>query len=254
MFSEKLKTLFSIILIIIASVTISFGCLLSSKPIEKFDSSEYVFIGEVTEVISHKYLSSDWESKTLVDAYGIKVKVKEKVNLPEDFASYEVFPLHLTSWCGLAGWKKDELLKQFPVGSKIAVVAKRTTMFDSQLSETTIVLQTSFPNGSITKLESKNKVETSVSSIYNYCIYDADNGSKVPYSLVEFELAKDLWRLEKAESSAEKEEITRRLLFYPMVWSLDFTKIVQREIADEETNKFLIEQWEARKQKILNKK
>jgi len=63
--------------------------------------------------------------------------------------------------------------------------------------------------------------------------------------LPEFELRKDLLRLRKATSEAERVKILERLLYYPECCDLDFLKIAKDYVKNLETLKALNDRREA---------
>ncbi|HEY8559391.1 MAG TPA: hypothetical protein VIL74_03225 [Pyrinomonadaceae bacterium] len=85
--------------------------LLSSRPLyrkEAFKATNYVFIGEVVEII--KAAESEIPDN-FSGAEGIRVKVTEYVSAPQMAVYYEVFPLTLMA-VHQAG--ADEFTKKFP--------------------------------------------------------------------------------------------------------------------------------------------
>jgi hypothetical protein len=225
-----MKTSIKLIICIVAVCSlcqsISFGCSLAIAPISQFDTEQYVFIGEVVDVVGPFKSEA---KKANGEAWGLRVKVGDKVYLPLSPANYfEVFPYHLTPWCGLRGWSREELLKYYPVGSQIRVVAKESTLLESKIPEGNIWLETSIYNrGSIARNTEPDLI-TSAESVYDYGKYadrqrtsaDDDPLFDSNYYLPDFELRKDMLRLREAASEAERISILKRLLSFPYVYRL----------------------------------
>ena len=201
----------------------SFGCSLAVQPFMKFDPSEYVFTGQVMGLIG------PFESKTFRQkAWGLQIKVGEKVYLPQTTADYfEVFPFQLWADCSIVGTASEELLKYYPVGSSVKVVAKIAKLLPSRLKGGNIRLE--IVPGAWSDI-SRNHYEdgrqmADAQSVFDYRSFrqvtPADYiSSFMPFldargALPEFELRKDLLRLSGAKSTNERVRILMRLLYYP---------------------------------------
>jgi hypothetical protein len=234
----------------------SFGCSLVIPPVSRFDAEQYVFIGEVVDVVG-PFKSED--NKAEGEAWGLRVKVSGKVYLPTSPANYfEVFPYHLTPSCGLAGRSKEELLKYYPVGSQIRVIAKESTLLGSKLSEGDVRLEVSVYNrGSVVRNAEPSL--TTAEAVYDYGKYveqkwDSEgnrSGFESNYYLPDFELRKDLLRLEEATSESEKISVLERLLSFPHVYPIDYSEIAASYVKDAETLKRLEQKWKAWQQKTV---
>ena len=258
-----MKILAVIFLIIFAGASVGVACSISYKPFDKFDSEQYVFIGSVAEIVSQKYSSEDffydaqtkrYSSKTIVkDGYGLRIRLTENIFLPAPQNSYDVFPLYLTASCGLIGWEEADVLEAFPIGSKVAVVATEPTLYAKKTAGEIKVLEINLRGGSLNRLDTPGKtLQTSADSVFNYKALSKKDSGAVSHPL-NFELHKDLLRLQNAARDEDKVDIIERLLYYPYFWRLDFTGIVEREIKDAKTRTTLTAQWEEIKQKRLDK-
>jgi hypothetical protein len=233
-------------------------------PISGFDREHYIFIGEVVEVIE----SVNFKSRGVKsDAVGLKIKVSENIYLPKLASYYEVFPLRLTSWCGLMSETK-EVREHYPVGSQVRVVAKEATTFKDEPVSSAIRLETSIYNkGSISRNDLSAKLKTSAKTIFDYenFSYKTFASNQYPTAvaeridaasnnfLPEFELRKDLFRLQKVKSEAEKIKILERLVFYPDVDDVSFLNFVGY-LQDQDKQLSLAKQWEARVKEIHSKR
>ena len=252
----SIQVIFCMLIVLSLSQAITFGCSLRVAPISQFDTAQYVFIGEVIGVVGP--LKSEAKKADGGEAWGLRIKVVDKIFLPQTPAShFDVFPYDLTAWCGLSGWKSEELSKYYPIGSQVRVIAKETTLLESKLPDGNIRLETSIYNrGSIAR-NSESDLNTSAESLYDYKRYadrrrtsaEEDPLFDSNYYLPHFELRKDLLRLRDASSEDEKVNILERLLFFPHVYDLDYPKIAELNVRNAETVKLLNEKWGAWKQK-----
>lgn len=235
------------------------GCKLGIQRTSDFDTTHYIFIGEVVEVIE----SVKYESQGIkTDAVGLKIKVSENVYSPKPASFFEVFPLHLTPSCGLRSDIK-EIREHYPIGSQVRVVAKEATVFKYQPAESsTIRLETSIYNsGSIARNDLSINLRTSSKSIYDYSSFverqrttpAEDSLHDSNYYLPQFEMQKDLLRLKETKSEDEKTKILERLVFYPHVFRMSYSKIVRTYLKNQNKLTALEKQWEQRLQEILSK-
>ena len=250
-----MKTLVKLITCLLAFSSllqsVSWGCSSPIHPISEFDSKQYVFIGEVLDVAG-PFKS---ESKMVIgEVWGLQVKVTDVVYLPQSPVSYvEVMRYDLTPWCGVEGWNREKLLRNYPVGSQVRVIAKESTLLESKLPDGNIRLESTRDNSGIIARNSEPELTTSAESVYDYRKYaDRQNDahpSESNYYLPHFELRKDLLRLRDAASEEEKIKILERLSSFPHVAELDYPKIAQLHVREAKTLKQLNEKWEAWKQK-----
>jgi hypothetical protein len=222
-------------------------------PVKGFDPAEYIFTGEVISIVG-PFESKKFKGK----AWGLKVKVDEAIYLPKAPASYfEVFPYGLGVDCSTAGTSKTELEKYYSVGSKIKVIATEAKLLPGRPGGGNIRLE-DLPSS--TGSVSRNSYEdgrqmTSAQAVFDYRNYKEVAPAEyvrgfMPFldarvRLPEFELRKDLLRLRKAKSGAERFGILERLLYYPGRWDIDFAKIAKDYVKQPETLKALNDRREA---------
>ncbi len=235
------------------------GCKLGINPTSDFDTTHYIFIGEVVEILE----SVKYESQGIIaDAVGLKIKVSENVYSPKPATYFEVFPLRLTASCGLRSDTK-EVREHYPVGSQVRVVAKEATVFKNQPANFIVRLETSIYNrGSIARNDLNESLRTSAKTFYDYkgfverqrttAVEDALFDSN--YYLPEFELRKDLFRLKETKSEDERTKILERLVFYPHVSRMSFPKIARTYLKNQDKLVALEKQWEERLKEILSKR
>ncbi|HZH30664.1 MAG TPA: hypothetical protein VEY11_07860 [Pyrinomonadaceae bacterium] len=242
-----IQFIFHILLACIIAPAISRGCSLAATPVKGFDPAEYIFTGEVVNIVG-PFESKKFKGKT----WGLKVKVDEAIYLPKTPAGYfEVFPYELGADCLTGGTSKEKLEKYYPVGTKIKVIAKEAKLLPVSPSGGNIRLE-DLPGspGSVSRNNYEDgRLMASARPVFDYKNYrqvtPADYvGGFMPFldarvRLPEFELRKDLLRLRNAKTESEKFRILERLLYYPERWSLDFAKIAQDYVKEPATLKTL---------------
>ena len=197
----------------------------------KFDRELYIFIGEVIGY------TDEFKSKRFFkNAYGLKVKVLENVYLPQESNDYfEVFPLDITSDCRKPiGSSETDLRKDYPINSKVRVIAGSPWHLPYKNKSGQSVLEVNYPRY-IYRNDLSNRFSITAGSIFNYA--DLDD---YYYDFIEFELLKDLKRLEESSSDEEKVKVLERLLYLPKS-RINFEAAVQNYIRTPETREMLIQ-------------
>jgi hypothetical protein len=229
---------------------ISFGCTLGLQPVRDFDRNEYIFIGEVIGLAgpfaSHKFKPQAW---------GLKIKVDDPIYLPKTPASYfEIVPFESWSDCTTKGIEREDLIHDFPIGSKVKVIARAAKLLPGKLDDGNIRLEiTSGSLGSISRNDDAGRSMTSSQSVFDYKAYrgitvsDWDSNNPLHYAhsvLPEFELRKDLLRLRNAGDEAQRTMILERLVYYPDCCDLDFHRILKKYTKNRKVRDSLIERRE----------
>jgi hypothetical protein len=258
---KKLTGLFIAIVIgFMASEHVA-GCAVITVPsLAEFDKSEFIFIGQVIG-LSEPMRSEKFHG----DAWGVKVKVKESLNLPKTTASYfVVFLFDLGSDCKDEGQSREKLLTYFPVGTEVRVIAKESTHFPSKMPDNNIRLQILPDNlGSIARnFSDSRKQASSTSTVYDYRSYvyrspcGISDDSRPEYesnqSLPEWEFRKELFRLSKSKSEVEKFEILKRMVYFPSSDD-DYFNVVLSAIRNKAAAKTLIQDRSAWSQEFLSR-
>jgi hypothetical protein len=227
---EFLNKIFFLLLILITLPVFSIACRLYYEPKSKFEPELYIFIGEVIG-----YTEGFNSKETLNKSYGLKVKVLENVHLPRESNDfYEVFPFDISSDCAKTiGLSETSLQKFYPINSKLTVIAEFWKL--SQKNKTGRVMlsvENVFNNYKLLSHDSK-ELRSTAASVFDFT--DQENN----YRIFEFELLKDLKRLEESSSDEEKVKIFERLIYLPKKW-IDFEAAVENHIKDPETRLILI--------------
>jgi hypothetical protein len=216
-----------------------FGCTQAYIIPPKFDTSDYIFIGKVIDIVGPIEIDNNEK------AWGVLVRINEKVYLPQTpKANFEVYPFNTYADCSPAGVKHDELSNKFPVGSVVRIVAKKAKHIKDVSNNGNIRLETEISNGgSIALNDLDERLITSSKSACNYRKYYRDHKELMEASnnifksdpltishneLLDFELRKDLYKLYKADSEEAKVKILERLIYYPGHYN--FSKIVEMHI------------------------
>lgn len=251
---------------------VSFSCSIFYPPIDKFDRTEYVFIGKVigvTEEATSQLKAS--QPKPISQTWGLIIELEYEVFLPKKPKKYfEVYPFELAGSCGSIGTHKQTLLNSFPIGTQIRVIAHESNFFKNSAKSQNIKLdvaswrreslqRNTFSDGtSMTTLDSvfnyndfyislanNNSQPTYIERNYKTfpAIYKQDEESLIiesQFTIPFFELKKDLLRLEKTSSEKERFEILERLLYYARSNAFKFEVIAKRYLHNrEELNRLL---------------
>jgi hypothetical protein len=227
------KYLAKILLLPLVLVTLPsflFACSLYKEPKAKFDRELYIFIGEVIG-----YTDEHKSKRFFKNASGLKVKVLENVYLPQESNNFfEVFPLDITSDCRKPiGFSNADLQEDYPINSKIRVIASAPWHLPNKNKSGQLILEVNYPRY-IYRNDLENQFSTTTNSIFNYA-----DLKDYYYDYFEFELLKDLKRLEESSSDEEKIKIFERLICLPKDW-IDFEASVQHYIVNPEMRLTLI--------------
>lgn len=222
------QVLFTILFSSIFFSSMAYGCSLIGQPVKDFDSSEYIFIGEVigyTDAIEfHKNENRGFiESNTPKDWYlkwtnGLVVKVKDSVNLPKSPKThFEVFPFDLGGACETLGVDKWKLQKRFPINSEILVIASEPTSFDHILPNGNFRLEERHLNNLI----ALNPYENNQKLVLDNTEFDYIKTKNFEnYFAAKFESRIDLLRLKNASNEKARREILERLSHFYRGYSI----------------------------------
>ena len=214
-----LATLFAL-----ASASAALACTWPDLPKSKLDPDLYVFIGEVVG-----YTDSIKSKSVIGKAFGLKVKVLDVVNIPgEARDTFEVFPYDQTGNCKSIGYSVSKVMGDFPIGSTVRVIARKAMKIRASV---------------ISRLEvegllsiSRNDLQFGTSdgkSLFDY------SSPKRKLGVIEFELLKDLKRLEMAKDAESRVEILKRLFPLRDYW-IDYEATVRNFISDPEVRAYLL--------------
>lgn len=236
-----MKKSFPIIIFILSFFAYSvYGCKQKMGVLTDFDQTEYVFIGEVVGYAEPLQFKKVRESssengeflRSLKEASGLIVKVKQSVYLPETPKThFEVFPIKLGSACDDLGALREELEKNFPKNSEILVVAKKAEFFPYILADGNFRLENRLGRTSLLALnsdENKQKL-TSIESIFDYRKTNGGDLKYDDYNSVRFEIRKDLLRLKNAKTRKDRQAVLDRFFnFYKSRSFIDFYGILKK--------------------------
>ena len=243
-----IATVSFIFLFLTFSLINSFGCSLATNSIKKFNANEYLFIGEVVgytklyEKAPPKYdtevksktgkVYKDW-AETPTRAIGLIVKIEQNIytpKLPNKF--FEVIPYALQADCSFQGkyTSEFELSKEFPIASKVRVIGGESNTFSTFSNQDNLQIAV-YNHFGLARNDSPTDEPITTSNVkleYKKIKY----GDHQKYNLMEFELRKDLIRLEFSSSFDDKKKILERLAYYPIVWEIDYEMIVKNYTSD----------------------
>lgn len=252
-----IKIFFCSLMLFVMQTGVSVGCQFGLPVVRDFNRNEYIFIGEVIGLAgpfeSHKFSPQAW---------GLKIKVIDPINLPKTTASYfEVIPYDSWSDCTTAGTSEEDIIRDFPTGSKVKVIAERAKLLSNKLDGGNIRLEI-LPDslGSISRnYYDDGRALTSSQSVFDYKAYrrifasDSWNGSDqslyAQRALPEFEMRKDLLRLRNALNEEQRISILEKLIYYPECCDLDFNRIINKYVKNRQARDSLLqkrETWENR--------
>lgn len=209
------------------------SCSLATTPISRFSESEFIFIGKITG-----YTGPVRSKDKKFEAHGIVVSVKESINLPEiPKSNFEVFPISLWADCSLGGLTSSDLLKSFPVGAEVRVIATKADILPQNEDGSNVRLE-ELPGGlssiAINTDKNGNSV-TSVNSLFDYGRHfeSKDRGSLYNSYLASFEFRKDLHRLKRSTTQKERDAILTRLGNVPYVDDMDYFGVARNYARNE---------------------
>ena len=210
------------------------GCSIVIRPVTKFDPSEYIFTGEVIG-----YVGPQQSEHISGDAWGLLVSLGGSVHLPKTPAGYfEVFSYGLGADCSVLGTPRDELVRRYPVGSKVKVIAQESKL-DVPGDGNIRLVDSPGSNGLIMKA-GEGEAGVPLESVYDYSRHNKDN-TATPL----FELRKDLLRLREEQTEEGKVAVLKRLMYFPPRSLFDFAQVVELHMADKRAGAQLIAEREA---------
>jgi hypothetical protein len=179
---------------------VSFACDFVPAPLVRPDPKEFVFLGKVMAPVGP--LSSP-KFKFSGAVWGVKVAVEEAVHLPQvPKQAFEVVPYTDCNW---GGFSEDQIKKSYPVGSQVLVVATLAQFLTNDLPDGNLRLER-LSNGRGFVASSRILPKRSAAD-FNY------RGADIHRA--QYELRRDLQRLESATTKAQKTAVLGRLLLFP---------------------------------------
>lgn len=262
-----MKNLFTILVFLLSAFIFSnncFGCIISNKPVKKFDLNKYVFTGEVigyTRIYRKERVASSDSSKTdekntkeksrKTDAkvekiykewfneplivIGLKVRPFEIINSPENTEEYfEIIPLTLHTTCNYLGryQTKEQIAKDFPIGINVSVTGFKCYTFPNSADARNLRLDVNFPQ--LLFQNDSLKDQKTFSLTFNY--QEFKKGNQLSAKLVLFELEKDLKRLE-FDYDETRMDVLKRLVYFPFSEVIDYDALVKTYIPEGNLNR-----------------
>ena len=213
----------SIALVIIVCTHPALACLTPGSLIGGFDRDSYVFLGKVKGYTAPATIQGS-PSKF----FGLKVKATDLVFPTGGPDEYIVFPMRMMADCTRGGFGIDELKATYPIGSEIRVIGRTAKKIEVSSTEQ-VVLEAGFQNHTSVSLNplDESKGRSSISTEFDYSLAtDKFLDSRAErFHYVAFEVQKDLVRLERAKSDAERQSVLNRLKKAPDYAQLSFDLI-----------------------------
>lgn len=233
-----------------------YACSIIYDPPEKFDPSEFIFIGKVVDHVSS--LGVEPRHKYNFVYNGFTVEVIDIIYLPDTTRrKFKIFPLSLGADCSLGACDKQYIQTYFPISSVLRIVAKKTDIQFADSVEFDVILEVSPLNQfHLTKniLDIPFLISTKT-SVFNYyeisndsldklsCwlsdsmgILDIEKKNEIFLSALyqkDFELRKDLYTLSICNDDKEKVKIIYRLKNFTYLGSKKLINITFEYIIDK---------------------
>lgn len=232
-----MKIIFFILVLITLTGEPTKACSYISAPLVEIRDKEFVFLGEIVG-----YVGPIKSTKILRDAWGVKVKMEQSIQLPKPQKGYiEVFPLGLTNACELTGSSKERLQKYYPIGAKVRVAGLEGNWMDGNTTNNQIrLVLTEMNHGLMARNDLKDGFDTTADLIYNYKkdrthTRKAQDSAAIMYyyaQVGDFELRKDFIRLLAAKTENEKHAILKRLADYSY-YEIIYDQLVKAHLKNE---------------------
>lgn len=225
---KKLILIVCFLLINLLAINNLAACTLAVPSLGSFDKTEYVFIGKVIG-----YTEALKLPKIERTPHGLVVEVIERVYLPKTPKTYfEIVPYELGADCSTYGVDKADLQKDFPMNSEVRVIAKEAAILPNILSAGNIRLEIrseELSDISINTDEQGHRMSTAT-SVFDYKSYrhDQNKDSDSHYTLPNFEIRKDLLRLEKSKTANYKKTFLERFYYAPSFSDLNYYAVLKK--------------------------
>jgi hypothetical protein len=239
-FATKFAKYLAILSGIVGLVSGASACTLAGKSLTEFDKTEFIFIGEVVGYSDSGSLKATGGAS--LNASGLLIKIKEKIFLPTQSDDFDVLDLKLMSDCSIEGETPSETRSEYPIGTEVRVIAKAPTLTQGASTWPRLEVRPDEPGQLVANGDGKTKKLTDATSVFDYKQYKFDIESSAAYYLLpNFELRKDLLRLEETHSQAGRDAILARLSFSPPDLDADFFTISMKYSISEPAGRELYE-------------
>ncbi len=219
------------------------ACSFKTRLLSGPNVDEFVFIGTVigySGPIDHgerKMAGEEryYDENLWNNSFGIKVKVKESVLLrrtPHEY--FEVYPYFYSFNCKPIGTEENWLRRTFTVGSDIFIVGELSTLIPFDAGNGNLRLGIQPRTGGIGSVSNFGEYQPTAASLFDYNFLASLSETADKHGLVNFELRKDLLRLEKEQDVNNKIEVLKRLsAFRSWQGKLDLFTIYRNSFSDK---------------------
>lgn len=222
---------------------------------------EFVFVGTVigyTDPVAFpKRIGTQPNAATQegdwYEARGLQIRVKEPVAItrqPKEF--FEVYPYFHSGVCSALGAHEAWLHRYYPVGKDVIVVGELSSLIPFDAARGNLRLEISPSTGALRDTKGFDGYTPTASSNYGYSLGARGNG----HYLTQFEMRKDLIRLEAADLERRQEIINRILNIRDWEISLDLFSLLRKFIANKQQadrlyeEKLVKEGWDKKRLKL----
>jgi hypothetical protein len=188
------------------------ACTIATEPYSSFDPAEYVFYGEVTGYTSSQRHCAEGSLRVCETSWGLVLRILEPIHLPSrDVREVELYSFGLESDCSRIVVSESEA-RQTPIGALMAVVAKELEESQPRPGRDRIALENWV--GSVAfRMPAESRLSELARARFDYSSFDPAPAQDIR----NFELRRDMLRLQNARSEAAVLEVLFRLL----EWGLD---------------------------------
>lgn len=214
-----MKRLLPSLIFLLAASSSGFACQFTWYTPYKFIDSEFVFLGEVightdpVDFIRHRELPPNHNlASSLLRSSGLIVKLTDDVFVPQKETAFEIFSYGLGSMCETLGVDKVKLQEDWPVGTRVMVVARKARQVPERSDGGRMRLE--ITHGGL--LGVNVAPDLTSTSVYDFktLFQDSDNKWHWRGNRITFEIRKELFRLEYSEQKT-KGKILDRLFSIP---------------------------------------
>jgi hypothetical protein len=257
-FGERI--LVASVLVLFLHIVESEACTFRSRIPISSSVDEFVFVGTVlgyTEPIPFPQRigtepNADPAEGAWFEARGLRLKVKDSVSVrrqPREF--FEVYPYFHSGVCSPLGVHETWLHQRYPIGMDVIVVAELSSFVPFDAAGGNLRLEISPSTGALSGAKRYGNYEPTALSHYDYALGARGGG----HDLTQFEMRKDLIRLEASDPKA-RQEIIDRILNIRDWYSLDLFSLLRKFVPNKQQGdrmyeeKLIKEGWDKKRLKL----
>lgn len=216
-------------------------CTFIPRPLHAFDPSESIFIGKVTGYTDPVRFESRKDDPRRINpprswfyGSGVVVDVVESLHLAGmGHQRYEVFNFNIDGGCGSEGIFPLELERRYPVGSEVVVIGDSPTMVPSKSENSVARLEIDPITGVLRTISGAHR--PTIESSFDYSTLNRKHLNE-NYGPMIFEIRKDLLRLSKPSTEAQKIEVLTRLINVPRwLYQIDLLTLIRTHVREKRT-------------------